>query len=122
MHAFAWYNQSKNEIILSRDHAGIKPLYFAFLNSGIIFASEIKGLLSHVKGSNIIDRHALACTSLLGINVLRQTIFKGIYKVLPGETIVYSIDEKKIKKTFRHLVKPYSNKKFKLMTFFIIHH
>ena len=69
-------------------------LYFAFLNSGIIFSSEIKGLLSHVKGSNIIDRHALACTSLLGVNVLRQTIFKGIYKVLPGETIVYSIDEK----------------------------
>ena len=117
MHAFAWYNQSKNEIILSRDHAGIKPLYFAFLNSGIIFASEIKGLLSHVKGSNIIDRHALACTSLLGINVLRQTIFKGIYKVLPGETIVYSIDKKKIKKTFRHLVKPYSNKKFNIDDF-----
>lgn len=117
MHAIAWYNKSKNEIILSRDHAGIKPLYFAFVNSGIIFCSEIKGLLNHVKGANIIDRHALACTSLLGVNVLRQTIFKGIYKVFPGETIVYSIPEKKIKRSFRYFVKPYSNKKFKVDDF-----
>ncbi len=117
MHSFAWYNKSKNEIILSRDHAGIKPLYFAFLNSGIIFCSEIKGLLAHVKGSNIIDRHALACTSLLGVNVLRQTIFKGIYKVLPGETIIYSIGEKKIKRTFRYFVKPYSNNKLNIDDF-----
>ena len=117
MHAFAWYDKSNNEIILSRDHAGIKPLYFAFINSGIIFCSEIKGLLSHVKDSNIIDRHALACTSSLGVNVLRQTIFKGIYKVLPGETIVYSIDQKKIKRSFRTFVKPYSNKKLNIDDF-----
>ena len=37
MHALVWFNKSSNEIILSRDHAGIKPLYFAFVNSGIIF-------------------------------------------------------------------------------------
>ncbi len=112
MHSIVWYNNSKNELILSRDHAGIKPLYFAFINSGIIFCSEIKGLLEHVVGSNTIDRQSLACTSLLGVNVLRQTIFKGIYKVFPGETITYDIDKKKIKSTFRSFVKPLSNRKF----------
>tara|TARA_B100000989_G_scaffold129807_1_gene96429 strand:- start:108 stop:1844 length:1737 start_codon:yes stop_codon:yes gene_type:complete len=112
MHAFAWYNKSTNEILLSRDHAGIKPLYFSFINSGLIFSSEIKGLLPYIGNSNKIDRQSLACTSLLGVNVLRQTIFKGIYKVFPGETIIYNIDQKKIKKTFRSIVKPYSNKKF----------
>ncbi len=117
MHSIAWYNKSKNEIILSRDHAGIKPLYFAFINSGIIFCSEIKGLLSQVRDATTIDRHALACTSLLGVNVLRQTIFKGIYKVFPGETIVYCIDQKKIKKSFRSFVKPLSNKKLDIDEF-----
>jgi len=112
MHSFVWYSKLKNEIILSRDHAGIKPLYFSFINSGIVFCSEIKALLSHTKDSTTIDRHALACTSFLGVNVLRQTIFKGIYKVLPGETIVYSIDKKKIKRSFRSIVKPYSNRRF----------
>ena len=117
MHSLVWYNKSKNEIILSRDHAGIKPLYFAFIKSGIIFCSEIKGLLQHVNDSNKIDRQSLACTSLLGVNVLRQTIFKGIYKVFPGETIVYSLDQKKIKKTFRSIVKPYSNRNFHIEEF-----
>ena len=109
MHAIVLYNKSSNELILSRDHAGIKPLYFSFVNKGLIFCSEIKGLLDHVKQSNKIDRLALACTSLLGVNVLRQTIFKSIFKVLPGETIIYDLNNYKIKRTFRTLVKPLSN-------------
>ena len=51
---FIWYNKSENEIILSRDHAGIKPLYFGLVKSGLIFCSEIKGLLPHINGSSII--------------------------------------------------------------------
>ena len=117
MHAIAWYDKLKNELVLSRDHAGIKPLYFAFIKSGLIFSSEIKGLLDKVNTSTTIDRASLACTSLLGFNVLRQTIFKGIFKVFPGETIIYDIDKKKIKNTFRNFIKPYSNKKFKIDEF-----
>ncbi len=117
MHALVWYNKYTNEIILSRDHAGIKPLYYAFVKSGIIFCSEIKGLLSYVNNSNKVAIQSLSCTSFLGVNVLRQTIFEGIYKVFPGETITYSIDQKKIKKSFRSIVKPYSNKKFHIDEF-----
>ncbi len=121
MHSFAYYNVNSNELILSRDHAGIKPLYFSLNKSGIIFSSEIKGLLNFVEKSNKIDRLALACTSMLGVNVLRQTIFSGIYKVLPGETIIFSLDKKQISRTFRTIIKPISNKKldndeFKTMT------
>ena len=112
MHSFVFYNKKNNEIVLSRDHAGIKPLFFSTIKPGIIFSSEIKGLLSYVTNSNKIDRLALACTSLLGVNVLRQTIFNGIYKLLPGETIVYDLNLKKIKRSFRTLIKPHSNKKF----------
>ena len=112
MHSIAFYNKIKNELVLSRDHVGIKPLFFSLNKSGLIFSSEIKGLLDHVQNSNKIDRLALSCTSLLGVNVLRQTVFNNIYKVLPGETIIYNIDEKKIKKTFRTYVKPFSDKKF----------
>ena len=37
MHAFVFFNKKNNEIILSRDHAGIKPLYFSEIKNGIIF-------------------------------------------------------------------------------------
>lgn len=118
MHAFVFFNKEKNEIILSRDHVGIKPLYFSEFKNGIVFASEIKSLLNFIPNAKKIDRLGLACTCFLGTNVLRQTLFNGIYKVLPGETIIYSLNNKKIKSTFRNLVKPYSNNGFYIEEFY----
>ncbi len=118
MHAFVFFNKKNNEIVLSRDHAGIKPLYFSEIKNGVVFSSEIKGLTEILSNSKKIDRVALACTSLLGVNVVRQTMFNGIYKVFPGETIVYCLDRKKIKFTFKNLVKPKSNKDFNVEEFY----
>lgn len=112
MHAFAFYNKKNRELVLSRDHVGIKPLFFSTNKFGLVFSSEILPLLEVVNNSQKIDRLALACTSMLGVNVLRQTVFSGIYKVLPGETIIYDLVRKKIKKSFRTFIKPVSNKKF----------
>ena len=118
MHAFVFYNKKNNEIILSRDHAGIKPLYFSEVKNGIIFSSEIKGLIDIVPNANKIDRIGLACTSLIGANILRQTMFTGIYKVLPGESIIYNIDTKRVKYKFRNLVKPTSSKAYDVDEFY----
>ena len=65
LYILAFYN-SKNELVLSRDHVGIKPL-FSLNKSGLIFSSEIK--VRPCSNSNKIDRLALSCTSLLGVNV-----------------------------------------------------
>ncbi len=113
-----FFNKKTNELILSRDHVGIKPLYFSEFKNGIIFSSEIKGLLDITPNSKKIERLGLVCTCLLGANVLRQTLFNGIYKVLPGETIVFSLDHKKIKYSFRDLIKPNSKKIFNVEEFY----
>ena len=118
MHAFVFFNKERNEIVLSRDHVGIKPLYFSEVKSGIVFSSEIKGLIDILPNSRKIDRLGLACTCFLGANVLRQTLFNGIYKILPGETVVYNLDKKKIKSSFRNLVKPNSKNKFYVKEFY----
>ncbi|MGB0935509.1 MAG: asparagine synthase (glutamine-hydrolyzing), partial [Alphaproteobacteria bacterium] len=44
MWAFALYDIQKNEIILSRDPFGIKPLHYGFVDGVLYFASEIKSL------------------------------------------------------------------------------
>ena len=44
MYAFAIYNEEKDEIIISRDEFGIKPLYFTVFNQGLIFCSELNSL------------------------------------------------------------------------------
>ena len=47
MFAFAWYNQQTRQLVLARDHAGIKPLYYFFhpAGKGLAFASQFNALL-----------------------------------------------------------------------------
>ena len=112
MHGFAYYEPNKKQITLSRDHAGIKPVYYAEIERGLVFGSEIKGLLDVVPGCRKLDQLAVGCMTTTGINPLRNTFFTGIKKLLAGETIVYDIANKKITNTKRVFIKPNSNLKF----------
>ena len=55
----------------------------------------------------------LSMYMFLGVNVLRETLFWGIHKVLPGETIIYDL-EKNIKRTINTLIHPTSIRKLDL--------
>ena len=112
MHGFAYYRKQQQELWLSRDHAGIKPLYYAEIKEGLVFGSEIKGMLDKVPGSRKVDTMAASFMARTGINVLRNTFFSNIKKLLAGETLVYDLPNKKIKNTHRTLIKPTSNYKF----------
>ena len=112
MHGFAYYEIDKNQLTLSRDHAGVKPVYYAEIKEGLVFGSEIKGMLDKVPGSRKQDELAVGCMTTTGINPLRNTFFTGIKKLLAGETIVYDLDNKTVVKTKRIFIKPNSNKKF----------
>ena len=112
MHGFAYYDINKKEIILSRDHAGIKPVYYAETKEGLVFGSEIKGMLDKVPNSRSVDSLAMNCLARTGINATRNTVFSGIKKLLAGETIIYNISNKKIRSRKRIFIKPISNMGF----------
>ena len=112
MHGFAYYDINKKEIILSRDHAGIKPVYYAEIKEGLVFGSEIKGMLDKVPNSRSVDPLAISCLAHSGINATRNTVFSGIKKLLAGETIIYNISNKKIRSHKRIFIKPISNMGF----------
>ena len=46
MFAIAIFDKEKGKLILARDHAGIKPLYYSFNNDALYFASEVKAFKS----------------------------------------------------------------------------
>lgn len=88
MWALAIYDLKKDELFLSRDRMGVKPLYY-FRNENIFaFASEIKALLAHpdVKAKPndqmIYDYLANGFT-----DHTEQTFFKGIKQLLPGHRL-----------------------------------
>lgn len=117
MHGIAYYDKQNNHLWLSRGHAGIKPIYYAETNAGLIFGSEIKGLLDNVSGSRFVDSMALGCMSLTGINILRNTFFSNVKKVMPAETLMYDIAKKKFIKSTFDLRPPTSNKNFDVIEF-----
>ena len=109
MHGFAYYEIERNTVTLSRDHAGIKPLFYAKIDKGIVFASEVKGMLDKVPNSRTLDNLACSMISRVGTNPLRNTLYTNIKKVLPGETIVYDIKNKTIEYAKRIYIKPNAN-------------
>ena len=112
MHAFAYYKVDANELWISRDHAGIKPLYYAEIKQGLIFGSEIKGMLDHVDQSRVIDPLAFSCMAHVGVNVTANTFYTNVKKLLSGETIVYDLHHKTIKNKKRNLILPTNNHNF----------
>ena len=100
MHAFVYYKD--NKLYLSRDHVGIKPLYYTINDKGLIFSSEVRTLIKYVDKEP--DPFALQVFSYCGYNYSQNSFFKNIKKVMPGETLEYNIDSKQIKSVYRDIV------------------
>jgi len=88
MYAIAIHDPAANRLVLSRDPFGIKPLYFVETPQCFAFASEPQALLAAGFGARSVRRRALAELLQLKFTTGADTIFPGIYRLLPGETIV----------------------------------
>jgi asparagine synthase (glutamine-hydrolysing) len=84
MFAFAYWDESEQELMLVRDRIGIKPLYYRETDEGIIFASEIKSILALGYPSNIVNQQLIDSYMSLGYCTGDNTLFEGIKKVPPG--------------------------------------
>lgn len=76
-----------NSVYLSRDPFGIKPLYYAKSAEGLMFASEPEVILKTGLVARRIRRSTANELLQLQFTTGRDTIFDGISRVLPGETI-----------------------------------
>src|SRR5580658_10357372 len=87
MYAIAIHERVQRSVTLSRDPFGIKPLYIAQVAGGLAFASEPQALLE----AGLVERRvrASARDELLQLQFTTgaNTIFDGIQRLLPGETI-----------------------------------
>ncbi|MFH1460558.1 MAG: asparagine synthase (glutamine-hydrolyzing) [Candidatus Omnitrophota bacterium] len=101
------FDSKEKKIILVRDPYGHKPLHYYHNSQGIIFSSEIKGILaSGIKPK--IDMCALS--EFLSLNCIPypRTIFENIEQVCPGNMVIFSDNGLQEKK--------YSNLEFNINT------
>jgi asparagine synthase (glutamine-hydrolysing) len=86
MYAIAIHDRAFGTLTLSRDLFGIKPLYFCHLAEGIAFASEPAALLAAGHPRQLVPQKL---SELLALQFCpgTGTIFEGIERLAPGETL-----------------------------------
>jgi len=88
MYAIAIADEMSNRLVLARDPFGIKPLYYSKTADGIAFASEPQSLIASGLLAPKIDPLRRGELLQLQFTTGAPTIFAGIERLLPGETLV----------------------------------
>ena len=97
MFAFAIWDAQRRRLLLARDRLGVKPLYWARVGDRLLFGSEIKSLLA--SGLIVPRARESALPELLGTRYLSgpDTLFEGIYRLMPGHTLAFQNGEVRIR-------------------------
>ena len=98
MFALALWDKKEKKLILARDRLGQKPLYYSLVNQVLVFGSELKSLLNHPLIKKELDLESLARYLVYEYVPVPHSIFKNIYKLGPGEYLVYRNNKLEIKK------------------------
>ncbi|HZT96969.1 MAG TPA: asparagine synthase (glutamine-hydrolyzing) [Chloroflexota bacterium] len=93
MFAFALWDARRQCLFLARDRLGIKPLYYAEVNGGFTFASEIKAILQDPSVPRDPDAEILHRFLLYRVHDAdAQTFFSSIKRLLPAHTMRVGVD------------------------------
>lgn len=98
MFAFAVWDEQEQELIVVRDRLGIKPVYYHNSEAGLLFASEIRALLSSGLVPRELDHSSLA--EYLSYHTVHapRTLVRDVQLLRPGHLIRYKKGELLIEK------------------------
>ena len=93
MYALALYDRARHRLTLVRDRFGVKPLYWARTPAGgVVYASEIKALFASGLVARAVDENAVTQYLTHGYVPGPGTLYRGVYKLQPGRTLVFESD------------------------------
>ncbi|MCX7097243.1 MAG: asparagine synthase (glutamine-hydrolyzing) [Methylococcales bacterium] len=85
--AIAIWDPRENKLLLVRDRAGERPLFYAHIDGIVVFASLIAALVSPAPHIFDISPQNIHSYLMAGFFAAPETPFKTIQKVLPGEIV-----------------------------------
>lgn len=88
MFGLAVWDDARSRLVLARDRAGEKPLFWAEVHGEFRFASEIQALLEFPDQPRLVNRKALSLYRALGYVPAPYTMFEGIHKLPPASLLI----------------------------------
>jgi len=104
--AFGIWDQNKRQLLLARDHAGIKPLYYWQDGQRLYFASEIKALLRVPGVPRELNREAIPTYLTLLWVPGEETMLKAVRKVEPGHYLTWRDGRTEVRQWFHLAYEP----------------
>jgi asparagine synthase (glutamine-hydrolysing) len=86
--AIAIWDTCQQQLVLARDHLGVKPLYYSQSDSGLAFGSELKPLLSLLPHVPQIDELSADLFFRYQYVPAPRSILQGVKKLPPGHYLV----------------------------------
>ncbi len=86
--AFAIYDHRSSTLLIVRDGLGVKPLYYAETEKGIVFASELKAILQEPSIDRSLDEETVWHHLVYLWSPSPLTMLKSVRKLEPGGAIV----------------------------------
>jgi asparagine synthase (glutamine-hydrolysing) len=94
MFALGFYDGMERRLILARDHAGIKPIYYLREPEGLVFASQFDQILAHPWSKNSdVAADALAIYLRLGYVPAPYALLSNSHMLEPGQWLEITNDE-----------------------------
>jgi asparagine synthase (glutamine-hydrolysing) len=101
MFALGFYDRDRCRLLLARDHAGIKPLYFMVGREGVFFASQYDQIMAHPwRADRPVSQEGLGLYLRLGYIPAPYAILDGTRLLQPGSWLSVSADRRVSHGTF----------------------
>lgn len=91
MFAFALWDEQDQTLLLSRDRAGEKPLYYGYINNSLVFGSELKALKKFPNFESELSQNAMSHYFKYGYIPAPFSIYENIFKVEPGTFLEFDM-------------------------------
>lgn len=94
--AIALWDAARRRLVLARDRAGIRPLFYTRSAGRLAFASEIKALFALPEVRRALDPLALAETCAYWSPIAPRTAFEGVSSLPPGHVLIADGEETRV--------------------------
>jgi len=93
MFAFVIMDKAQGKLILTRDRAGVKPLYYYSNGKDFAFSSELKSFTKFDNFKQVINKDILPYYFQFSYIPAPHTIYNNCFKLKPGHFIEYDLDD-----------------------------